>query len=83
MFTGAELCSKLPPGRDPEGGLCEGQAGRVGTGEPPGHPSGRPGLPTASTDCDAAGVGHCAAIKSLLQGSDSELIQVQVIQGRL
>lgn len=35
MFTGAELCTRLPPGRDPEGGLREDQASHVGTGEPP------------------------------------------------
>lgn len=32
---------------------------------------------------DATRVGHCAAVKCLLQGSHSEFIQVQVIQGRL
>lgn len=36
MFTGAELCNRLPPGRDPEGGLCEGQAGVWGQVNPQG-----------------------------------------------
>lgn len=73
MFTGAELCTRLPPGRDPEGGLREDQANHVGTGEPP-TPPGLPGPPLPSTDGDAAGVGYCAAIKSLLKGCYSKLI---------
>lgn len=74
MFTGAELCSKLPPARGREGE-------RVRAGEPrspptpPARPRPVPVLmlpspatcpPMASTDRDAAWVGHCAVIESLL-----------------
>lgn len=73
MFTGAELCTRLPPVRDPKGGLREDQANHVGTSEVP-SPPGLPGPPLPSTDGAAAGVGHCAAIKSLLQGCYSKLV---------
>lgn len=78
MFTGAELCSKLPPAREARRVGREGEgpcgASRVGAA---------PSAPQPSTDCDAARGGNCAVIESLLQGSHPKLVQVQVVQGRL
>lgn len=86
MFTGAELCNKLPPagGERPVSGEARGprQAG-PGSSHHPGQWTPTPRPPQPRTHGDAAWVGCGAAIESLLQRGHPELGEVQVIQSGL